>query len=209
MLEVWSVKLLCAVIAFVVITICTALPTALSGWFYNRGDNGLKVLQMARCFGGGAFLGAFLLQILPETEDLLSRAMKDIDYPVAPLIVGGGFFFIMITEKVLHTLTRSHQEGRELNATGKANTAYENPAGPGTYINQTDPQNCVNEVNLQPSNVHLGHEGLFRVNGDSESHQSSSQPVSELPNEVGLRTTTHGQTQDHPQPQSHAHSHII
>ena len=143
-LELWALKLICALIIFVVIVVCTALPIALSKWFYERGETGLMALRVARCFGGGAFLGAFLLHVLPEVDHLIGHALedKDIDYPVAQIIVGGGFFFIMIMEKVVHACTSSHQhskpaESMEMSPTKKG---YDNEAGPeGAYRRYSDP----------------------------------------------------------------------
>ena len=131
-LERWVVKVICLVIIFIVITACTALPIALSKWFYQRGEKGLMALRVARCFGGGAFLGAFLLHVLPEVDHLLDHAFegKDIHYPVAQVIVGGGFFFIMIMEKVIHSCSSSHQHEPET----MEMKSYDNEAGPqGSY----------------------------------------------------------------------------
>merc|ERR1712038_450808 len=86
-------KILCLVIAFVVETTFTALPIVVSEWFYKRGENGLMALRVLRCFGGGVFLGNFLLHVTPEVIHLIDDSgVLPSDYPYPMLFIGGGFF---------------------------------------------------------------------------------------------------------------------
>jgi len=63
------------------------------------------------CFAGGVFIGACLLDLLPDVEKQVSEVMKsikdeynlDVDYPVAQFIMVLGFLLILLIEQtVLH-----------------------------------------------------------------------------------------------------------
>jgi len=70
-----------------------------------------KVISFASCFAGGVFIGACLLDLVPDVEENVSEVLAqikmeydvDIDYPVAQFIVVLGFFLILTIEQtVLH-----------------------------------------------------------------------------------------------------------
>jgi len=129
----WETKALCAAVIFVVITVCTALPIVMSTWFYKRGHAGYLALQICRCFGGGAFLGATLLHIIPEVDEILkchlTSGFKDPwdHYPFPMVFVGGGFFAMLIAEKLVHMCIGGHDhkkdEAIEMNDKGHINHA--------------------------------------------------------------------------------------
>ncbi|XP_045613314.1 zinc transporter ZIP1 [Procambarus clarkii] len=66
------------------------------------------------CFGGGVLMATVFLHLLPETRHLLQMAVAQdffpaSSYPLPELIVCCGFFFMYVTEVVMHTcLHRGH-----------------------------------------------------------------------------------------------------
>ena len=65
------------------------------------------MLSVVACFGAGAFLGAYMLHLLPEVNELLCEAWlvpAGIDYPVPQMLVGIGFFMLLFIEHGIHTL---------------------------------------------------------------------------------------------------------
>ena len=76
-MEAWEAKVLSAGVTLLVIGFCTGLPAFLSAWFYKRGDAGLMAMRICRCFGAGSFLGAFLMNLLPEIDHLMQRVARD------------------------------------------------------------------------------------------------------------------------------------
>ncbi len=61
----------------------------------------LDWLSFGNAFAGGIFLGAGLLHMLPDSIDNFSKLGLHIDYPIAALIAGAGFLFVLFLEKVL------------------------------------------------------------------------------------------------------------
>jgi len=69
------------------------------------------LISFSSCFGGGVFIAACLLDLLPDVEEKISQVLSeikseynvDVDYPVAQFIMVFGFFLILtIEQSVLH-----------------------------------------------------------------------------------------------------------
>jgi len=69
------------------------------------------LISFCSCFAGGVFIGACLLDLLPDVEEKISEVLEeikeqyhvDLDYPVAQFIMVVGFFIILtIEQSVLH-----------------------------------------------------------------------------------------------------------
>lgn len=78
-------------------------PTSRSRW--------RSVITFSSCFSGGVFMGACLLDLIPDVEEIFKKVLCDvkakygveITFPVAPCSVVLGFGLILITEQaVLH-----------------------------------------------------------------------------------------------------------
>ena len=96
-----TAKILSLILIFLIIFICTILPIWLSKWVEKKGEKGLLVISVLTCFGGGVFLGAYLMHLHPEAREILEEAWlhpSDIDYPVPELIIGAGFFMVLFLE---------------------------------------------------------------------------------------------------------------
>jgi len=68
-------------------------------------------ISFCSCFAGGVFIGACLLDLLPDVEESFQKVFKeiqeeykiDLDYPVAQFVLVFGFFLILLIEQtVLH-----------------------------------------------------------------------------------------------------------
>ena len=66
-------------------------------------------ISFSSCFAGGAFLGAFLLDLLPEVEEIFEAVMAEVDleYPLAQLTVGCGFLIILLIERIVEHFRES------------------------------------------------------------------------------------------------------
>lgn len=68
-----------------------------------------KILGHLMCFGGGVFLGTFLLNMVPEVTKILHESMIRplfINYPLAELIIGVGFFIILFVDELVNSCQR-------------------------------------------------------------------------------------------------------
>lgn len=100
----WAAKLLALFGTFFLPLFCTLLPYKLSGYITRRGSAGKRTLSYLMCFGGGIFFGTYLLHMGPEVQKILRESLLEpnhIDYPIAELIVGVGFFIVLYAEKVV------------------------------------------------------------------------------------------------------------
>ena len=103
-MERWVVKIFALVGTFILPLISTLLPYRVSALINARGDSGKRILSYLMCLGGGIFFGTYLLHMGPEVKILLDESLlipNKIDYPVAELITGIGFFFVLFAEKIV------------------------------------------------------------------------------------------------------------
>jgi len=70
-----------------------------------------KLMSFSSCFGGGVFMAACLLDLLPDIEEKMDQVMEelkkqhdvDLDYPVSQFLMVAGFLLILaIEQSVLH-----------------------------------------------------------------------------------------------------------
>lgn len=103
-MERWVAKFLALIGTFVLPLICTVLPYKVSDWLARRDNGGQHLLSYLMCFGGGIFFGTYLLHMGPEVRKIFHDAVLvpyGIDYPLADLFVGVGFFVVLFAEKVV------------------------------------------------------------------------------------------------------------
>ncbi|CAD5125616.1 unnamed protein product [Dimorphilus gyrociliatus] len=77
------------------------LPIKIFQYFKQLGDRGTKAICLMKCFGGGIFLGIYLLHMAPEVRQLLEQSMLipyNMTYPIPELITGLGFFMVLFIE---------------------------------------------------------------------------------------------------------------
>ncbi len=97
-MERWEAKVVALFIILVVIFSFTALSIVVAGAFIRRGETGQKALSILNCFGGGVFIGAYLIIMTPEVRILLNETLlipNDITYPLPEFFIGIGFFILM------------------------------------------------------------------------------------------------------------------
>jgi len=195
-------KILCLVIAFVVETTFTALPIVVSGWFYKRGENGLMALRVLRCFGGGVFLGNFLLHVTPEVIHLIEDAGLPKDYPYPMLFIGGGFFMMLFAEKCVHVCTQGHGHSHE--------HGHSHDSGHDNH-GKDIPMSTISEEDTQISRP-KSYTGSYRkVDPDEVIVEAKS--ADELRRTIRARTLSEGKppvyNYDGKTAQSHGHSHAL
>ncbi|CAF1119322.1 unnamed protein product [Didymodactylos carnosus] len=115
-------KLILCVVFLISTLLCSLLPTCLFSFLKNqRTKNNSSTtrrrlfsfntfLSCISCFGGGVFLGACLLDLLPDVVYHLHATLKsqyDYDnentkkYPIAELLVAVGLFFVLFIEQLI------------------------------------------------------------------------------------------------------------
>ena len=74
-----------------------------------------EMLSLSSCFAGGAFLGACLLDLLPEVEEIFEGLKEKVgrDYPVAQLTIGCGFLTILLIEQIVVKFQEKWQNEEE------------------------------------------------------------------------------------------------
>ena len=79
-----------------------------------------SVLSYCSCFSGGVFIGACLLDLLPEADEKMQEILEElrnqydveIDYPVTNLVLCLGFFMILALEQSVLSLQESWLDRR-------------------------------------------------------------------------------------------------
>jgi len=103
---VW-LKVLAACMVFVLILIPAILPLKVADWFMSRGERGQWYMSIIGCFGGGVFMGAYLIHLMPEVDHLIRVYLMEprgIDFPIANTLCGAGFFMLLFIENLMHRL---------------------------------------------------------------------------------------------------------
>ena len=102
-MERWHAKILSLAVCLVSLFTAVALPIKVSQLFYAQGKKGERWLDIVNCFGGGVFLGTYLVtfpQVRVLIEDAFLKPMN-LHYPLPEVLVGAGFFLIMFLEKFI------------------------------------------------------------------------------------------------------------
>ena len=125
-MERYEAKIVSLVVIFASILVATMLPIRVEGFFARQGARGRAVLGGISCFSGGLFLATYLLDMAPEVRVLLQPTLMDpnhIKYPVPELIIGAGFFLILLMEIIVMSLTSRNGGEKEEDATSMKGTA--------------------------------------------------------------------------------------
>lgn len=108
-MERWIVKLLALIIIFIVTETMTLLPIKVSGVFVRMGATGMRIISYLMCFGGGVFLGLYMLHMSPDVKEILDESLinrYNISYPLAEFIIAMGFFLMLFSEKLVIKLQK-------------------------------------------------------------------------------------------------------
>ncbi|KAK2146639.1 hypothetical protein LSH36_593g01018 [Paralvinella palmiformis] len=103
-MERWEAKVICLFGIMILPFVCTMAPYKVHEHFARKGKSGKRVLSCLMCFGGGVFFATFILHMGPEVRYILDEALiqpNNIQYPVADLIIGLGFFVVFFLEKII------------------------------------------------------------------------------------------------------------
>lgn len=112
LMNLTGVKLIVTGVFFLSTFLCSTLPICLFSWLKTRSQASLfslsTLISCVTCFGGGIFLGASLLDLLPEVIHHINLTMeKELQlahlsskrYPIAELLIGLGIFLVLFLEQ--------------------------------------------------------------------------------------------------------------
>lgn len=105
-MERWLAKLIALVVIFVIVFAFTLLPIKVSRTFIRKGEKGKRIISCFMCFGGGVFLGVYMIHMAPDVRLLLDEVLMvpfGITYPVPDLIIVCGFFLMVFSENFVHS----------------------------------------------------------------------------------------------------------
>lgn len=100
------------IIGLLAITLISSLlPFALRRAAINHGASVRRrhifagIFSLLSCFGGGVFLGTCLLDLFPDTRDLISQGLAYLQienvFPLAEFLVAIGFFVVLFIEQIV------------------------------------------------------------------------------------------------------------
>jgi zinc transporter 1/2/3 len=159
-MSITGIKVILAGIFFFSTFVCSTLPICLFSWAKNRNKSNSTrsnfslfssntFISCITCFGGGIFLGACLLDLLPEVIYHINMTIKtefQYDnqslkrYPVAELLIGCGLFFVLFIEQtILSCQTMSTHSIVHMNTKPTIIMAHEDDETAFTNINDQDP----------------------------------------------------------------------
>ena len=162
-MERYVAKIVSLVIIFASILIATMLPIRVEGFFARQGARGRAVLGAIRCFSGGLFLATYLLDMAPAVRELLQETLMDryaITYPVPELIIGAGFFLILLMEIIVMSLSSSRRREARPDPVTFMGMANANP------VLDADWPDMTMVVNIDPK-INCGGNSLSPGNGVS------------------------------------------
>ena len=112
LMNLTGVKLTVTGVFFLSTFLCSTLPICLFSWVKTRSQASRfslsTLISCVTCFGGGIFLGASLLDLLPEVIHHINLTMeKELQlahlsskrYPIAELLIGLGIFLVLFLEQ--------------------------------------------------------------------------------------------------------------
>jgi len=152
-MHVTGVKLILSSVFFFTTFLCLTIPICLFSWIKNRTKSNSTrshftlfsfntFVSCITCFGGGIFLGACLLDLLPEVTDHINMTIKtefQYDnqslkrYPIAEFLIGCGFFLVLFIEQ---TILSFHSTAHTMNK--KPTIIIANEDEETSFINDQD-----------------------------------------------------------------------
>jgi len=115
-MELWIEKVIAIVVTFSIPFFFTMLPCAIHGYIASKGETGKRIICYLMCFGGGIFFGTFLLHMGPEVRGILDKLLwipNGIVYPVTDLVIGMGFFSVLLLEKVVMRINKRKTQRKQ------------------------------------------------------------------------------------------------
>jgi zinc transporter 1/2/3 len=137
-MNITGIKVIFSGIFFFSTFLCSTIPICLFSWIKNRNQSNSTrshfslfslntLIHSITCFGGGIFLGACLLDLLPEVIYHVNMTMKtefQYDnqalkrYPVAELLISCGLFLVLFIEQTIlschsistHSITHTNKK---------------------------------------------------------------------------------------------------
>ena len=151
LMNLTGVKLTVTGVFFLSTFLCSTLPICLFSWVKRRSQSSLlsfnTLISCVTCFGGGIFLGASLLDLLPEVIHHINLTLeKELQltylvfkrYPIAELLIGLGIFLVLFLEQAIlscHTFVSRPATGQR---TKKPTIILSHDDDEETNLSQTD-----------------------------------------------------------------------
>ena len=130
--KILALFLLSGIILFFIL-----LPIKVATFVERKGSKGKLFLSCCNCFGGGVFLGMYMLHMSPEVRAMLEESLlipKGITYPVPEIIAGAGFFGILLFENFIHYMQRRPVEKKSQELTQTYTDLAEGEITDGVYV---------------------------------------------------------------------------
>ena len=159
-MNVTGVKLILSGIFFFSTFFCSTIPICIFSWIKNRNKSNSTrthfslfslntLISCVTCFGGGIFLGACLLDLLPEVTYHINMTLKtefQYDnqqlkrYPIAELLIGFGLFLVLFIEQtILSCQSASARSIAHMNKKPTIIMAHEDEETALANVNDQDP----------------------------------------------------------------------
>ena len=151
-------KIIVGVVMLFAIFICFVLPIKFSVFFKKRGDRGQYYLDLLACFAGGVFLAVYLIFMAPAVRDLLLENLmipNNITYPLPDVLIGIGFFFMLILNRVVVSLCHT------IKSKQKTNKAVTTSSSRTSELMSTELYN--NDRNLSTADVIVDNSDLDKI----------------------------------------------
>merc|ERR1719215_1438587 len=97
------------------------------------------LLSVLNCYAAGIFFATCILHMLPEISEKMSKDIfPDIEYPIAELIVGCGFFIVLSLEQIVLSCcskSKKSKKNENLSKSGMNNSKTKPAANGDIHLN--------------------------------------------------------------------------
>lgn len=108
-MDIIGAKWIVLVTLFLLTFLFSMLPLKLMKTFHETADPVKRyrygrIISLLSCFAAGVFMATCLLDLFPEVDDILERAMTShikTSFPIAEFTVAFGFFLVLVVEQVV------------------------------------------------------------------------------------------------------------
>ncbi|KAH8295126.1 hypothetical protein KR018_007553 [Drosophila ironensis] len=112
-------KVTAMAVLFCASAVCGSIPFLLNRCYrWTESQTNARSATVVKCllyFGGGVLLATTFLHLLPEVQEVVGQlqdcgAIGELSFPLAELLMCGGFFIMYFIEEAMHTYVHRHQK---------------------------------------------------------------------------------------------------